>query len=623
VSISTGARKKALVVGISDYTNLQKLDFCKNDGKEVYDLLTSLGYEIADENKLIGKAMGAKVKDTIYDFFDDKTDNPDDTLLFYYSGHGVPGDDGNIYLASSDTDPDKPYRRGFSFEELRMRMQNTIPTKVVVILDCCYSGSAKISKGSEDDAAKMGRIILEEKSRKLPEGQGKYILSSSQSHQEAYALTTGEHSIFTYYSLKGLKGNTESIDSEGNVTPQSLGNYVTRAIMSLPLDERPKQRPMLKTEESGNVILASYPDLRSPPPTAQIMPISSSPPTKSGEAAVHKGILRSKTKISVAVGIATVITVVFTLALFNYYNHPTTNLPPTSQYALVNKGISLDDQGNRTGAILYYDKALAIDPKFEFALYDKGDDLYNLGNYTQAIQYLDQALAIDPNDKYALNDIGRALNGLGNNKEAITYQDKALAIDPKYEDALEDKGDDLNYLGNYTQALQYLDKVLAIDPNDKYALNDKGWALDGLGKYNEAITYLDRALAIDPNYNYALNNKGWALNGLGNYTQAITYLDKALAIDPEYKWTLYNKALALNSLGNYTGAIRYLDKALAIDPKFEDALDGKGDVLNSLGNYTGAIAYFNKALAINPHDKFAIDRLAQANRLHQLTQAKH
>ena len=54
MSISTGARKKALVVGISDYTNLQKLDFCRNDGKGVYDVLTSLGYEISDKNKLIG-----------------------------------------------------------------------------------------------------------------------------------------------------------------------------------------------------------------------------------------------------------------------------------------------------------------------------------------------------------------------------------------------------------------------------------------------------------------------------------------------------------------------------------------------------------------------------------------
>jgi hypothetical protein len=46
------AQKKALVVGISDYTNLQKLDFCRNDGTEIYEVLSSLGYEISDENKL-------------------------------------------------------------------------------------------------------------------------------------------------------------------------------------------------------------------------------------------------------------------------------------------------------------------------------------------------------------------------------------------------------------------------------------------------------------------------------------------------------------------------------------------------------------------------------------------
>lgn len=173
------AQKKALVIGISDYTNLQKLDFCKNDGKEIYEVLSSLGYEVSDKFRLVGEAKGEKVRDSIYDFFDNVNNNLDDTLLFYYSGHGVPDVDG-MYLASSDTDPDKPYRRGFSFEELTKMIQKSISDKIVVILDCCYSGSAKISKGHEDDAAKIGRTAIDEKSRKLPLGQGKYILSASQ-----------------------------------------------------------------------------------------------------------------------------------------------------------------------------------------------------------------------------------------------------------------------------------------------------------------------------------------------------------------------------------------------------------------------------------------------------------
>ena len=50
--------------------------------------------------------------------------------------------------------------------------------------------------------------------------------------------------------------------AEGNVTPQSLGSYVYRAIMSLPADKRPKQTPITKAEESGNVILAYHPELK-------------------------------------------------------------------------------------------------------------------------------------------------------------------------------------------------------------------------------------------------------------------------------------------------------------------------------------------------------------------------
>jgi len=123
---------------------------------------------------------------------------------------------------------------------------------------------------NEKDSAKVGGYILDEKARKLPV-QGRYILSSNQTLQEAYALTTGQHSVFTYYLLEGLRGNTESIDSDGNVTPQSLGNYVYRKIMSLPSDERPK-RPILKTEESRNVILASYPELKPPLPPPSVMP---------------------------------------------------------------------------------------------------------------------------------------------------------------------------------------------------------------------------------------------------------------------------------------------------------------------------------------------------------------
>ena len=55
-------KERALVVGISDYVFLQKLDFCKKGGPEVYEILSSLGYQISENNKLIGEVKRRKSK---------------------------------------------------------------------------------------------------------------------------------------------------------------------------------------------------------------------------------------------------------------------------------------------------------------------------------------------------------------------------------------------------------------------------------------------------------------------------------------------------------------------------------------------------------------------------------
>ena len=47
-----------------------------------------------------------------------------------------------------------------------------------------------------------------------------------------------------------------------------------------------------------------------------------------------------------------------------------------------------------------------------YTLIDKGQALIHLGNHTGAITYFDKALAIDPKDEDALYYKGRALNGL-------------------------------------------------------------------------------------------------------------------------------------------------------------------------------------------------------------------
>jgi hypothetical protein len=235
------------------------LHFCRNDGEEMSKILTDLGYEIS--HKLIGYVDWNMMRDTIIDFFNDREVKLNDTLLFYYSGHGIPDVDGEVYISTSQTDRDIPEKRGFSLDNLTKLIQKSISTRIVVVLDCCYSGLAQISKGLGKDDATLLQTSISKTLNKTYEGQGRCILAACQGLQEAYALEEQHHSLFTHYLLEGLRGNQSSVDDRGYVTADSLGKYVYNSIMSLPHDKRPKQKPIRKIEASGDIILAHYPQL--------------------------------------------------------------------------------------------------------------------------------------------------------------------------------------------------------------------------------------------------------------------------------------------------------------------------------------------------------------------------
>jgi tetratricopeptide (TPR) repeat protein len=80
----------------------------------------------------------------------------------------------------------------------------------------------------------------------------------------------------------------------------------------------------------------------------------------------------------------------------------------------------------------------------------KGNDLVKLGSYNGAIVFYNKALAIDPNNVEALYYKGNALVKLGDSIGAIVLYDKALAIDPTNKKVLHNKGLLLFKTGNYT-----------------------------------------------------------------------------------------------------------------------------------------------------------------------------
>jgi hypothetical protein len=96
--------KLGLVTGIDVYRSegLDNLPSCRKDTEDFCKLLQKLGYTIFQSEPIIGSRLNkgnSWVEDihrAIVSFF--KSVKPGQTLLFYFSGHGIPRED-EIYRA--------------------------------------------------------------------------------------------------------------------------------------------------------------------------------------------------------------------------------------------------------------------------------------------------------------------------------------------------------------------------------------------------------------------------------------------------------------------------------------------------------------------------------------------
>lgn len=345
MSIKQTPTKRALVIAVSEYDKLQKLDVCARDGQEVCKLLKKIGFVVRNKHKLIGRVTHEEMRHIIIDFFRDPDISSLDTMLFYFSGHGFLGNDDDHYFASSELDPKYPKEKGLAFDEYTSFMTDCGSKTIFSILDCCYAGALKLGKGGENDEALRGKNFIKQKS--LPEGR--FILSSCKPMQKSYLLQ--KHSAFTNFLLEGLQGGQgpPCTDDEGCVTPQSLVNYIQNEIGSMPSDTRPQQTPFLNSQTTGGKLilnqLKKYAKLK----------VSQPMKTKGSKYYLERGnywLYRNNSKKAIG-----------------FYDKIIND--PNYLSAIYNKGISLDKLKKYQEATKWYDKALAINPRFIHALQAK------------------------------------------------------------------------------------------------------------------------------------------------------------------------------------------------------------------------------------------------------------
>lgn len=230
---------KALLIGVNRYKDkvFKNLDNVANDIFGIGKILGNSSVDYGQRNLLGADATKDNIIEFLEAFFKCKDE---DTLFLYWAGHG--SSDGNGYFIAYDTENDNKIDTAVEMSYVKKLIENTNAKAVVVMFDCCYSGT--VARGASDFRATMERSLH-------VIGKGKVIIAACDDYQKAYELENENHGRFTYHVLQGLKGN--AADAEGNVSVFNLFTYVSGEMSKYP----DLQTPVFNCTVTSPVILNS------------------------------------------------------------------------------------------------------------------------------------------------------------------------------------------------------------------------------------------------------------------------------------------------------------------------------------------------------------------------------
>ena len=171
-----------------------------------------------------------------------------------------------------------------------------------------------------------------------------------------------------------------------------------------------------------------------------------------------------------------------------------------------NKACNFYYKGKCKEAIVYYNKAIELDPNNSAAYYNRGSLKINLNEYEEAIKDFNKAIELDHNYLYAYNNRGNVKYKLGQYEEAIKDYNRAIELDNNDSIAYYNIGLSKANLGQYEEAIKNYNKAIELEPNFSMTYNNRGVAKENLKKYEEALKDYEKALELDPNNDIAREN---------------------------------------------------------------------------------------------------------------------
>jgi hypothetical protein len=194
--------------------SLRDLQGPKRDGLLLRDALTDYEtgmFEKANVRDPLNDATSGEILEAVEEFFESA--EPDDTLLFYYSGHGRSRDQ-ELYLCAHNTDLSRLRSTAVSSRVLKdiVGSSSSLARAKILVFDCCYS--ALFKGGDDQEITEMF-------------GTGRYVLAAtSAAERAADSAQKGVPSPFTKALADALMKRAVDLDGDGKVDLDDVYRYL-------------------------------------------------------------------------------------------------------------------------------------------------------------------------------------------------------------------------------------------------------------------------------------------------------------------------------------------------------------------------------------------------------------
>lgn len=249
-------QKWAFVVAVNNYEDKQgigALHFSVADARLVYKALTD-------------PAVGGFAGDNVVLLTDEVTDassqptrsnilsrlvtflglaGPDDTVLFFYSGHGAEAG-GESYLLPIDAKGSLLALTSIPVKFIKEQLGLCKARKRVLITDACHSGSGKGTEGAMGTS--MNRDLFEQ-------SEGLVTLASCGLEEKSYEYPEVKQGAFTYFLVEGLAGSGDA-NGDGIVTATEANVYTWDKTRRWAAQRGLQQNPKYAAAVQGDIPLA-------------------------------------------------------------------------------------------------------------------------------------------------------------------------------------------------------------------------------------------------------------------------------------------------------------------------------------------------------------------------------